>query len=412
MAQSQGFYAAAGVPVWANDVIHNDKGATRAIFYNAVVALDQDPALKNAIRHDRFRGQTMLCARVPWDPNPVRIPRPWTDQDDREATNWLQDNGIFVSEHTARNAVQTVAGRNPYHPPMDYFDSITWDGKPRLDTWLATYVGAIDSPYIRAVGARWMISAVARIFQPGCKADCVLVLEGPQGILKSTTFAVLGGPWYTNDIAALGSKDAQEQVIGAWIIELDELDAVTRAVDIALVKAFVSRQTDRFRFSYGHRVSEHPRSCVFGATTNNDTWQRDQTGARRWWPVRCGRIDIDELRTDRTQLWAEAHDRYFNNEPWWLDVPRLVEAAEVEQEERREPDVWEELLVERAKNLPYRNPRDGVGINVLFDLVGVVPERRGRAESVRLGFVLKRIGWEKRRIRIGSRLFWRYFPRE
>jgi predicted P-loop ATPase len=180
MAQSQGFFAAAGVPVWANDVIRNEKGATRAIFYNAVVALGQDPAFKNAIRHDRFRGQTMLCARVPWDLNPVQIPRPWTDQDDREATNWLQDNQILVSEQTARSAVQTVAERDPYHPPMDYFNSITWDGTSRLDTWLATYVGATDCPYTRAVGPCWMISAVARIFKPGCKADWVLVLEAPK----------------------------------------------------------------------------------------------------------------------------------------------------------------------------------------------------------------------------------------
>jgi predicted P-loop ATPase len=325
---SGGFLAAAGVPAWQGNVIRNDKGAPKAILYNAIMALAEDPVFMGAIKYDAFRTQTMLCAPVPWDSN-VTAPRPWTDQDDREATAWLQEAQVVVGELIAASAVQAVAQRHPYHPVMDYLNSLSWDGVLRLDEWLIRYVGAEDTEYSRAVGSRWMISGVARVFDPGCKADCVLILEGPQGILKSTTFDVLGGPFYSNDIAAIGTKDAQEQILGVWIVELDELEAVTRAADLVHVKAFLSRRKDKFRLPYARRSQPHPRQCIFGATTNRGTWMRDETGGRRWWPVRCGTIDIDALQQDRDQLWAEARDRLVAREPWWLDVPRLVEAQEM-----------------------------------------------------------------------------------
>jgi len=320
------FFAAGGVP-WAGDLILNGDGAAKAILYNAIVALSMDAAFQGAIRHDKFRVQTMLCAPIPWDLAPI-LPRPWRDQDDREAAAWLQDNGVMVGEMITSSAVRTIAERDPYHPVMDYLKSIHWDGVPRLDTWLTDYAGVPDSPYVRAIGARWMISGVARISEPGCKVDCVLVFEGSQGIMKSSIFAVLGGPFFSNDLAAIGTKDAQEQILGVWVMELDELEAVTRAADVAHVKAFISRSTDRFRLPYGRRSEAHPRQCILGATTNRDTWHRDETGARRWWPVRCGvtgPIEIDLLRQDRDQLWAEARDRYLANGPWWLDTPQLEE---------------------------------------------------------------------------------------
>ena len=255
----------------------------------------------------------MLCAPVPWDLTPT-VPRPWTDQDDREAAAWMQDIQVNVGVPDAARAVQTVAERDKFHPVLDYLNQISWDGVPRLDTWLVAYIGTEDTEYTQAVGPRWMISGVARIYEPGCKADCVLVLEGPQGILKSSAFAAIGGAWYTNDVAALGTTAAQEQILGNWIVELDELEAVTRARDVVAVKAFVSRSIDKFRLPYGHRSHAHPRQCIFGGTTNRETWMRDETGGRRWWPVRSGLIDIDALRQDRDQLWAEARDRYLTGE--------------------------------------------------------------------------------------------------
>jgi predicted P-loop ATPase len=170
---------------------------------------------------------------------------------------------------------------------------------------------------------------------PGCKNDCALILEGPQGLKKSTALRVLGEPWFTDDIADIGSKDAQLQIRGAWIIEWSDLDAMSR-VDISKVKAFMSRAIDRFRPPYGHRLVELPRESVFAGTTNSDSYLRDVTGARRFWPVRCGVIDIDSLKQDRDQLWAEAVVRFRDGASWWLEKQFLVEAAEMEQAERYE----------------------------------------------------------------------------
>jgi len=405
---AQGFFSAGGVP-WAGNIIRNENGAPKSILYNAVVALSQDPIFVNgtgrhAIRYDEFRARTMLCAAVPWDPNPT-VPRPWTDQDDREATVWLQDNQVFVSELIAASAVQAVAERDKYHPVKDYLNSLVWDGTPRLDEWLITYVGAEDTEYSRAVGSRWMISGVARIQEPGCQADCVLVLEGPRGIKKTTTFKVLGDAFYSNDIAALGTTAAQEQILGKWIVELDELEAVTRASDIAQVRAFVSRRIDDFRLPYGRRSHAHPRQCIFGGTTNRETWMRDETGGRRWWPIRCGVIDIDSLRQDRDQLWAEARHRFFAGEPYWMDLPRLVDLATAEQEKRFEVDPWEELIVE------YLHGLNQTSTNLLFEAVRLPAERRSTAEAKRIAAIVRRLNWQRKQVGTGPYRSWKYVPK-
>ena len=148
-----------------------------------------------------------------------------------------------------------------------------------MDRWLSTYLGADDTEYSRAVGSRWLISAVARIFRPGAKADCCLILEGPQGIRKSTALRTVAGEYFTDELADLGSKDAAMQTRGVWIIELSELDNLSHA-EVARIKAFMSRTTDRFRPPYGMRLVESPRQCVFAGTVNHGTYLRDETGGQ------------------------------------------------------------------------------------------------------------------------------------
>jgi putative DNA primase/helicase len=166
-------------------------------------------------------------------------------------------------------------------------------------------LGVANTDYSRAVGSRWLISPVARIFRPGAKADCCLILEGPQGIRKSTALRTLAGEYFTDELADLGSKDAAMQTRGVWMIELSELDSLSHS-EVARIKAFMSRTTDRFRPPYGMRLVESPRQCVFAGTVNHSTYLRDETGGRRFWPVTCGQIDIEALGRDRNQLWAEA----------------------------------------------------------------------------------------------------------
>ena len=219
-------------------------------------------------------------------------------------------------------------------------------GTHRLQSRLPDYLGVDPSPYAAAVGSRWMISAVARVFEPGCKAGCCLILEGEQGIRKSTALRVLAQPWFTDEIADLGSKDAALQTRGVWVIEIAEIDSLSRS-DVGKIKAFMSRMADRFRPPYGKRPIDSPRQCVFAGSVNHGTYLRDETGGRRFWPVHCKApaIDVDALADARDQLWAEAAHLYFDGKPWRLDsVPLNREAAD-EQADRYEGDPWDELIL-------------------------------------------------------------------
>jgi predicted P-loop ATPase len=249
---------------WKNSpaILKNEEGRPRAVLANAMAALRLAPELQGTVGYDKLRSQAMAMKPLPWGPS-ITEPREWRDNDDSMLAEWLQIETINVSSATAAEAVQAIAYENSFHPVLTYLEGLSWDGEPRLDRWTIDYLGVADSEYVRAVSAKWMISAVARIYTPGCKADCALVLEGPQGIGKSSALRNLSAPWFTDEIAAFGTKDASEQTIGVWIVELSELEAVTRAADVAHVKAFMSRQRDRFRVSYGRRVQEYPRQCVF-----------------------------------------------------------------------------------------------------------------------------------------------------
>jgi predicted P-loop ATPase len=261
---------------------------------------------------NEFAFGTVALKPTPWGIVPKGE---WTDHDDRRAAEWLQKQGILVSVEVAGQAVQTAARDHPFHPVRAYLERLAWDGTERLDHWLSTYVGAEATEYSRAVGSRWMISAVARIFRPGAKADCCLILEGPQGIRKSTALRTLAGEYFTDELADLGSEDAAMQTRAVWIIELSELDSLSNS-EVARIKAFMSRTTDRFRPPYGMRLVESPRQCVFAGTVNHSTYLRDETGGRRFWPVACGQIDIDALARHRDQLWAEANTRFDAGAVW------------------------------------------------------------------------------------------------
>lgn len=328
---------------WKARLLTSDKGKKLPVVANALTALRCAPEWRGVLHFDESSLNTMAKAMPPWDDRRT-LPFTWTDEDDIRVADWLQNRGILATPATAGQAVQTLAREHPFHPIRDYFGSLTWDGTGRIDDWLTLYLGAESSEYARAVGAKWLIGAVARIFKPGCKNDTCLILEGQQGTLKSTALRTLASPWFADEIADLGSKDAALQLRGVLLIELSELDAMGRT-EVARVKAFMSRQTDRFRPPFGHRPIEAPRECVFAGTSNHGNYLKDETGGRRFWPVLCDRINIDDLRRDRDQLWAEAVRRYRGGEKWWLDDKALVEAAADEQRQRYEGDPWDEKIM-------------------------------------------------------------------
>lgn len=376
-------------------------GEVRACLANVQIALTQSPDWSSVLAFNASRHQIIARASPPW-PDRRHPPFPWSDEDNIRAASWLQHKQIMVGPQAVREAAQIVAQERAFHPIRDYLDSIanSWDGEERIDSWLSDYLGVEPTMYSSAVGARFLIGAVARIYQPGVKHDHCLVLEGPQGKQKSTALATMFRPWFTDDISKLGSKDSVMQTIGMWCIELSEMARLVRD-DIDGVKAFISRQFDHIRLPYGHITQDLQRECVFAGTVNKDTYLPDETGNRRFWPVRCGSIDIDSLERDRDQLWAEAFNQY-GHVNHWLDTPDLNEAAELEQEERYESGAWDELIASWLTN------KEKVTVSQI--LLNCIQKPRKEwnehMDKIAVAKALKALGWTRHRL--GSRTSRKY----
>lgn len=388
-------------PDWRVALITTAKGVPKAILANAATAFNSAPEWHGLLRFDAFRQQTMLYGKPPW--GQVLTPRPWEDVDDLHATNWVQHQGILVGSLTVGQAVEQVAQANTFHPVLDYLKICRWDGIGRLDAWLIDYLGAEDTPLTRAIGARWLISAIARVMRPGCKADCAMILEGPQGRGKSSALRVMFHPWFTDDIADLGTKDAAMQLPGAWCVEIAELDAMGRS-EVSKTKAFMSRSADRYRPAYGRRVIEHQRQTIFGGTVNHNEYLRDETGARRFWSIETSRIDLDGLMAARDALWAEARDRFLADEIWWLDTVDLIAAATVQQDARRIVDPWLEQITEKLHNL-----NSTTATEMLFEL-GIPLKDQQQIHQNRAAACLKAAGWQRKSIRYRGKPAYRYIP--
>ena len=382
-------------PNWRDSLLLTDRGAVRAILANAVLAIEKDPAWQGVLRFNDFAVRVEWQVPPPW---PKQAGEQWTDNDDRQTAIWLQREGIHVPTSIAGEAVQTAAFANRFHPLQQYLRSLRWDGEPRLDLWTTTYLGTpADNEIARTFGRLWLISAVARALNPGQKVDCALILEGPQGKYKSRALRILGGEWFTDQIADLGTKDSRMQCHGAWIIELAELDSISRG-EQSMIKSFMSAQEDRFRLPYGKQLVNWKRECVFAGSTNQDTYLRDETGARRFWPVHCeGAIDVDGLERDRDQLWAEAVTRYEDGAIWWLDDQRSIQQAQQEQSERYEVDPWSERISE-----VLATSDDEVTTSTILQHIGKPQGQWTRADEMRVAAYLRSRGWERYRYKGGT----------
>jgi predicted P-loop ATPase len=263
-------------------------------------------------------------------------------------------------------------------------------------------LGAEDTPYTRAIGRMFMISAVARILKPGCKADYMLVLEGPQGARKSTACRIVGGEWFSDSMPEnVASKDAAQHLRGKWVIEVAEMHALSKSETTAL-KAFITREVEKYRPSYGRKEVVEPRQCVFIGTTNKSQYLKDETGARRFWPVKVAvlrPIDTDLLTGCRDQLFAEAVHRFRSGEQWWPGDAFEREHIEPEQEARFEPDAWEEAItdfLEGRKDVTVLEVARGA-LSIDTAKLGTVDQRRVTAILERLGWVRGKMGSKGRR---------------
>jgi predicted P-loop ATPase len=411
---------------WQKGLLRNGEGKVLPVLASAIHALRHAPEWDGVLWHDEFATRTIARKPLPWiaDTGPW-CDTSWSDRDDYLVTEWLQRNGVRVPASIAGQAIETVARDRLFHPVREYLDALAWDKSPRLDNWLVQYLGAADNAYVRAVGPRWLISAVARIYRPGCKADCILILEGPQGARKSSALKVLAEPWFADRLSDLASKDAAMETRGVWVIEVAELDSMTRA-EVSTIKAFMSRTHDRFRPPYGKRLVDLARQCVFAGSINPEGgYLKDATGGRRFWPIACGTVHLEALSQDRSQLWAEARERFRRGEPWWLETRELDQLAAEQQTQRYQGDAWEELIAEWLENniqwsdhgyyervrhsIPRNQPLHDVSVReVLEQAIGLERGRWTQSDQNRVVRCLTTMGFELYWSRRGSRREKRY----
>ncbi|MCP5197011.1 MAG: toprim domain-containing protein [Gammaproteobacteria bacterium] len=383
---------------WKADLRYEDDGHTlKPMLANLVHILEFAPEWRNGLVLDTFSADIFKRRALPF---PYREAT-WADIDSSKTRIWLEKTfDLSMTTLLVDEAIQVVGDSHVVHVIQEYLESLVWDGVPRLKTWPMRYLGAEDNPANRFIGQAWMVGAVKRAYEPGCKFDNVLVLEGPQGVGKSTVLAILGGEWHAESITDVGSKDSLMILRGKWIVEFAELDALGR-VESSRIKQHISAPYDTYRPPYGRRTLTVPRQCVFAATCNPLQYLKDETGGRRFWPIRVGQIQLEALRRDRDQLWAEALALYRQGEQTWAtsDMTYLAEA----QEARYQTDPWEELIV------PVVMDRQKITINELMGEVLLIERsRRTQAEKNRIAKILNRLGFQLKVTRengVGVRLY-------
>lgn len=339
---------------WVGQLTCNKNGKFDNTINNVQLIMEHDAGLRGKYFYDTFKERMTVCGDLPWCKLADRMTTTWTDTDDAGLRNFLEIKYEIVNTIKIGDAVLLAMQSCMRHPVREYLLSLKWDGVARADTIFIDYLGAEDTEYTRTVTRKALIGAVARIMQPGCKHDHILVLVGPQGCRKSTTLAKLGKSWFSDSFYTVQGKEAYEQIQGFWLIEMGEM-AATRKAELESIKQFVSKQSDSYRAAYAKRTQEHPRQCAFFGTTNDDEFLRDATGGRRFWPVTVtdkGRETGDYFTAEIVdQVWAEIVMRYSAGENWYLDNAKIEAVARQIQDAHTEMNGKQGLLEQFVERL-------------------------------------------------------------
>jgi hypothetical protein len=375
--------AAVGPPPEPNTWDEVDKnGVPRPTCTNAKRALN---ALGITCRRDAFHDRFLIKGKVV--PDRDNLDLTIIDLRDKIKRAFDFDPGT----QNVRDAVVMLCLRSEFDPVCDYLNTLQWDGVPRLDRWLTIYTGAEDTELNREFGRLALIAAVRRARHPGIKFDPILVLEGPMGTGKSAVFVVMAGAENHSDQTILGKSDRDQQELlgGVWIFEIADLAGMKKA-EVEHLKAFASRTHDRARPAYGHYLVSQPRRGIVAATTNHDEYLKEAD--RRFWPVKTTRIDIETLKRDRDQLWAEAAQREREGTSIVLRQ-ELWEAAGIEQQAREEADPWDDKLINASGTIEQGEER-APSIDLLETVLGIHIGKQRDIDYKRLGRCMRRLGWD------------------
>lgn len=385
-----------GLPLWLDQCLYPQKGQNPyPNIANVIIGLTNDPDFQGRIAFDDMQCHPTITAAIPEIAEAGPWPRPIEDAELLATQKWFQHRGLpNLTSLVVHDGLRQVAYQNRTHPLRDWLKNLVWDHQPRVEHWLHTYLGTEDDPYHATVGSCFLISMVARIFSPGCKADHMLVLEGGQGKLKSTAAATLAGPQYfSDDLPDLAGDPirASMHLRGKWLIEVAELSAFSRA-EASRLKSFISRQQERYTPKYARLEVVEPRQCALLGTTNKSTYLRDETGGRRFWPVTCGPINIPKLEEDRSQIFAEAVHAFRANTPWW-PAPHFEDTIiKPRQENRYEGDAWEEKIADHYNQYPSTQT---TLLQIAINALGFTEARIGTADQRRIIAAIEHLGWAK-----------------
>jgi len=398
-APAGGEVASADDPAVEWDLVYK-KGELAMCTANVYTLLARSPDWHGVIAYDEFARRTVKLRAAPYaSREPVGE---WESHDDSRTAMWLATHeGFTPGSALVAETVEVIAREHAFHPVRQYLEALTWDGTSRIGHWLTDLLGAPGNEYTRLVARFFLIGMVKRVMEPGCKFDYCMVLEGQQGIFKSSALRVLGGPWFKDTDLDLQNKDAMVALQGAWLYEIAEMDSLSRA-EASKQKSFLSRQVDEFRPVYGRREIRLPRQLCFAGTTNSWEWNKDPTGGRRFWPVEVTSVDLQGLAAQRDQLFAEAIVEWRRGTPCYPDRDQQRVLFDPEQLAREQSEGY----VDALHDWVYSRTADFSMAEAVRDGLQMDYSKLTRDVQTRVGNALKALGCTRVERRNGTVRFW------
>ena len=397
---AQAAEAGAGLPPDVEYSLVMKRGEIAACTANVYALLMRCDDWRGAIAFDEF-AQRIVKVKPP----PYLTPAPegeWESQDDSRTAMWLATrHGFTASSALVAETIEVIARENAVHPVREYLEGLKWDGTSRIDFWLGELLGVELTEYSQLVARFFLIGMVKRVMEPGCKFDYCLVLEGRQGMFKSSALRVLGGKWFKDTDLDLQNKDAMTALQGAWLYEIAEMDSLTRA-EASKQKSFLSRQVDEFRPVYGRREVRLQRQVVFAGTTNSWEWNKDPTGGRRFWPVEVTDVNLEGLAEQRDQLFAEALVQLRAGAPCYPDRVQQRDLFDPEQLKRQQSEGY----VDALHDWVFGQTRDFSMAEAVVDGLKMDYSKLTRDVQTRVGNALKSLGCTRVEKRNGMTRFW------